>query len=396
MFEREKKYLIAAFLLCLTLPLGLFAQQEEVMTVRAIVSSGNTQQNVYAVIGQPFYRQISNDRYEIAYGVAQAQLETRADTAATCVNEPYHNDLCFDIPAEELTVGVTDYEKYESNVDALLGYDLLCKLNLSVWPIYAFSETKMFHGELPVIDGSLLKDGVDYQIVEGINVLNFFSIHGCDSVVTLNALLCPLTTTDADQNDYNTVVLDNFCWTQTNMKTTHYDNDQRTPIEKALIYKSLMHPDEVENENIYGRLYTWYSAVGIPEDSDEMLNADGFVQGICPAGWHIPAAPEVAAYSNHDAYDLRSSELWVQGAGNNSTGFTLLPAGWYLSSSRRFQEMLTDTRLWFTATNANNALVPGAINVPYHCDSPIILNPLAADAYSVRCVQDYDRATVRD
>ena len=108
-------------------------------------------------------------------------------------------------------MGVTDYEKYENNVDELLGYDLLCKLKLTVWPIFATAETKMFHGELPVIDGSLLKNGVNVQLVEGENVLNYLTVHGCDSVVTLTALLCPWLMTDADANDYNTLVMDNYC-----------------------------------------------------------------------------------------------------------------------------------------------------------------------------------------
>lgn len=184
----KKIYLLSIILCCMHIPSSLFAQS--VMTVRGVVSAGGTQNNVYAAVGQPFYEQIANGNYELSYGVAQAQLVTRDTVAETCVNVPFHNNLCFDIPAEELVVGVTDYEKYENNVDVLLGYDLLCKLNLSVWPIFATAETKMFHGELPVIDGSQLKDGEDVQLVEGVNVLNFLTVHGCDSVVTLTAPRC--------------------------------------------------------------------------------------------------------------------------------------------------------------------------------------------------------------
>lgn len=371
------------------IPSFLFAQS--VMTVRGVVSAGGTQNNVYAAVGQPFYEQIANGNYELSYGVAQAQLVTRDTVAETCVNVPFHNNLCFDIPAEELVVGVTDYEKYENNVDVLLGYDLLCKLNLSVWPIFATAETKMFHGELPVIDGSLLKDGEDVQLVEGVNVLNFLTVHGCDSVVTLTALLCPWSVTDADDTTYNTLVMDNYCWTQTNLKATHYDDDAHGTIAKALIYKSLMHPDTIENERVYGRLYTWYSAMGIPEGSSTapVLNEDGFVRGICPAGWHIPAAPEAAAFNSHDAYSLRSSNLWVSGAGYNSTGFSLLPAGWFFSTFGRYEQMLSDTRLWFATEGADGQLVPGAISVSYFCDTPSPVSPSATDAYSVRCVKDY-------
>ena len=385
----KKIYLLPIFLCCMHIPLVLFAQS--VMTVRGVVSAGGTQDNVYAAIGQPFYKQITTGNYEFSYGVAQAQLVTRDTVAETCINEPFHYEPCFDIPAEELVTGVTDYENYENNVDALLGYDLLCKLKLSVWPIFDTAETKMFHGELPVIDGSRLKDGEDVQLVEGENVLNFLSIHGCDSVVTLTALLCPWWVTDADDIDYSTVVMDNYCWTQTNMKSTHYDDDAHGIIAKALIYKSLMHPDMVENERVYGRLYTWYSAMGIPEDGSvaPVLNENGFVRGICPDGWHIPDAPEAAAFNSHDAYTLRSSDLWIFGAGNNSTGFTLLPAGRYFSTFGRYEQMLSDTYLWFTTEGADGQLVPAALYVSYYCDTPLPASPLATDAYSVRCVKDY-------
>ena len=385
----KKIYLLPIFLCCMLMPSTLFAQS--VMTVRGMVSAGGTQNNVYAAIGQPFYKQIKTGNYELSYGVAQAQLVTRDTVAETCLNEPFHNDLCFDIPADELVLGVTDYEKYENNVDELLGYDLLCKLKLTVWPIFATAETKMFHGELPVIDGSLLKNGVNVQLVEGENVLNYLTVHGCDSVVTLTALLCPWLMTDADANDYNTLVMDNYCWTQTNLKTTHYDDGAHQAVAKALVYNSSMHPDMAENELVYGRLYTWYSAVGLPEGSGSapVVNSAGFVRGICPEGWHIPAAPEAAAFNSHDAYSLRSSNLWASGAGNNSTDFTLLPAGRYFSMLNRFEQLLSDTRLWFVTEGTDGHPAPATLSVTYFCDSPVSVSPLAADAYSVRCVKDY-------
>lgn len=368
-------------LLCLLIMGTSFAQSP--MTVRATVTAGATENNVYAAIGQPFYQQIRQGGYELSYGVAQAQLVNEQLTAETCENQDVHIGY-FNIPAEELTLGTSEYEKYINHVDSLFGYDLLTHLTLSVWPIYAVTTSKMYHGEFPVIPAELIKGDEDYQIHEGENIIGFLTVHGCDSVVTLYATLCPYTVKDADSIQYSTLVLDEYCWTNRNMKTTHYMGDAHTEVTDALIYNSQLYPNTAENEAIYGRLYTWHATVG----DDQSLTADGFVQGICPDGWHIPAAPEVAALNAHSVTELRSADYWQNGAGVNTTGFSLLPAGMYNSVANRFEGLHTDTRLWYATDNGGTA-VPSVIGFSYYCDDPLPVTPTLTDAYSVRCVMDY-------
>ena len=357
-----------------------FAQS--VTTVRSFVSAGSTVNNIYAAFGQPFYEQISEGDYEFSYGVAQAQLVQQELSAETCENEDVHIGY-FDIPADALTSGVYNYELYVDHVDSLYGYDLLTKLNLSVWPVYALTTSKMYHGEYPVIPAELIKGDEDYQIHQGENIIDFLTIHGCDSVVTLYATRCPFFVKDADSIQYGTLVLDEYCWTNSNMKTTHYSGVAHDEVSNALIYNTMLHPDTVENEAIYGRLYTWHAATG-----DQTLNANGFVQGICPDGWHIPAAPEMAALNTHNASELRTSDYWAVDAGVNSTGFSLLPAGMYKSAVQRFEGLRTDTRLWYV-TNNGGTVAPAVIGYSYYCDEPMPITPTLMDAYSVRCVMDY-------
>lgn len=358
------------------------------MTVRAIVSSGGTSVNTYAVVGQPFFEQINTGSYEVAYGVAQSQLELFALADETCINEDYSGHG-FDIPASDLSEGTTSYEKYENNVYEIFGYDRLTQLDLTVWPIYAVEVSETFHGVFPIIDGSKLKDGIDYQIVEGNNIIIFLTIHGCDSVVTLHASLCPYTVTDADGNVYTTLVLDNYCWTQSNLKTTHYIGSSHIEVPKALIYS----PGENVNEDIYGRLYTWYSAVNIPENTTLIpppLDADGFVTGICPEGWHIPATPEIASLESHSSFELRSSDLWLFGTGTNSTGFTLLPAGYFKAYVNRFEDLRMATWLWKATSTSSPIYEATAYGSFFICDAIVnIVSTSASDAYSVRCVKNY-------
>jgi len=366
-------------LLC-SLACAVSAQVPE--TVYAFPMGGATQNNIYVAIGVPFYEQVDVGEYNIAFGVAQAQLVELNVEAENCDNEPY-TEHYFDI--EPLPVGVYTFENYQNSVDTLNNYDLHNKLLLTVWPTYDFTVYETFHGVYPVIDG--------HQIVDGLNELEFKSVHDCDSMVHLYASLCPYTVQDADNNLYNTLVLDRrYCWTQTNLMTTHYADANRTPVARALVYKSELNPDEAANEATFGRLYTWYSAVNVAENGNAApaVNAIGFVQGICPEGWHVPATPEIVSLLSHPSEDIKSTTLWLEPASNNNrTGFTLLPAGQFNSSAQRFEDLYTGTHLW-KAVDPSSTDNYNSIYISYFCDEPTLEHALASDAYSVRCVKDYE------
>lgn len=370
---------LAFFVLFSLLVCTVSAQVPE--TVYAFPMGGATQNNIYVAIGVPFYEQVDVGEYNIALGVAQAQLVESSVEAENCDNEPY-TEHYFDIGP--LPAGVYTFENYQNSVDTLFNYDLRNRLLLTVWPTYEVTVHETYHGEYPVIDG--------HQIVDGLNELELKSVHDCDSMVHLYASLCPFTVQDADENLYNTLVLDRYCWTQTNLMTTRYADANRTPVMRALVYKSEQNPDEVANEATFGRLYTWYSAVNVEENSDAVpaVNAAGFVQGICPEGWHVPATPEIVALLSHPSEDIKSTTLWLEPAfNNNRTGFTLLPAGQYSASAQRFENLYTGTHLW-KAVDPSSSDNYNSIYINYFCDEPTLEHALANNAYSVRCVKDYE------
>ncbi|MDY6348200.1 MAG: FISUMP domain-containing protein [Bacteroidales bacterium] len=347
-------------------------------TVWAVVAAGSTQNNTYVAIGQPFYEQIVSGGYELAYSVAQAQLMTEEITDETCDNQPYTQNN-FNISVDELSEGVKKYEQYVVNVDTLYNYDLIKRLTLTVWPTYEVYDTVMFHGDFPA------------GINEGANNLDLATVHSCDSVVHLYAMICPFTVTDGSNITYPTLVLDRYCWTQRNSQATVYDDGNATPVARALVYQSNRHPDVAANESVYGRLYTWRSAAGIAEGSPETAAAadeNGFVQGICPVGWHLPAAPEVAALNAHSAFTVKSETLWLNDPGDNSTDFTLLPSGKYNASSGRFEGLLTEGSIWLAAGTLTPDK-PALLGYSYYCDSPVPSTMFAGNAYSVRCVKNY-------
>ena len=162
------------------------------------------------------------------------------------------------------------------------------------------------------------------------------------------------TVTDYDGNIYNTVQIGTQCWTKENMRTTHYANGD--PIAEGIIYSSEIPyrytPDgNAANVTAYGYLYNWPAVMH--GDSSSNANPSG-IQGICPAGWHVPSAAEwdqlatyvnsqseflCGGYNNYIAKALASNIGWnyhnVSDACavcnnltlNNATGFSAMPAG---------------------------------------------------------------------
>ncbi len=90
----------------------------------------------------------------------------------------------------------------------------------------------------------------------------------------------------------------------------------------------------------YGRLYTWATAMGKPENecgsNHDCDLGTGYVQGICPDGWHVPSDVEwdtlidaVGGISTA-GQKLKAQTLWkaVDGIENEDAyGFSALPAG---------------------------------------------------------------------
>lgn len=382
----RKISIFALFLACFV-PLA-------VLNAQTVASCGfnagsKTLQNVSVVLGQPFDAIAAQNGYEMSEGVNQTQLVTTRLSDETCENEPYAENG-FNVPVSDLSVGTSTYEHYAQKAMAVGGYDSLTILDLTVWSVYADTSSEVFHGDLPVIDGSKLKGGVDYQIVAGENVINYLSVHGCDSVVTLYVSGCPISVTDVDGNIYNTVVLAGYCWTQSNLLALHYA-DGTTSIAKAERYD-----DSDHNLNTYGRLYSWYSAVNVPEDGSTMPTADanGYIQGVCPNGWHIPTSAEMAALRTQSAPSVRSTTLWIDphaGENTNSTLFTAVPAGMYNSSLDRYENLGTQTDWWSTNYSHNtttHTTLAHVITCAYYCDGLLENTYTAGDAVSVRCVKN--------
>jgi uncharacterized protein (TIGR02145 family) len=89
------------------------------------------------------------------------------------------------------------------------------------------------------------------------------------------------TVTDIDGNVYNTVLIGDQCWMAENLNTTR---DAAGNNITRYCYNN-----DSERCEQYGGLYTWHTLMNGQSSSNG--NPSG-VQGICPAGWHVPSDAE--------------------------------------------------------------------------------------------------------
>lgn len=94
-------------------------------------------------------------------------------------------------------------------------------------------------------------------------------------------------TVEYDGYTYKTVGIGTQLWMAENLRVT-------TDVDSSWCFN-----DEPENCEIYGRLYTWATAMGIDEKyqtqsalKDGVISDTSYNRGICPKGWHIPSDDE--------------------------------------------------------------------------------------------------------
>lgn len=193
------------------------------------------------------------------------------------------------------------------------------------------------------------------------------------------AVGCPTsnTVTDNDGNVYPTVLLGNQCWMAKNLRTTTYADNTPIPISINVQSETLPYGYVPNNDATlladYGYLYNWPAVTrGIAAEEFKL-------QGLCPAGWHVPTSAEWdtlfayvssqpeywCSYSSSIGKALAATSGWLSSsyncaignnlAANNATGFALLPTG--LNHGYGQMYFGEETRLWAasseSATEAN-------------------------------------------
>ena len=219
---------------------------------------------------------------------------------------------------------------------------------------------------------------------------------------------CPATVTDVDGNTYNTVQIGNQCWMRENLRTTRYSDGTAialgTSTSTSTAYRYC--PDNnAGNVSAYGYLYNWKAVMR--NSSSSSANPSG-VQGICPAGWHVPSDAEwdeltdyVSSQSQYQcggtsiAKALASATGWSSSSatcavgnnpsGNNATGFSALPAGRYSGVYVRFGE---EAYFWSSTDMSRKQVCYRHLDKDKANESYYYLESYGNIGYSVRCLKD--------
>ncbi len=238
---------------------------------------------------------------------------------------------------------------------------------------------------------------------------------GCDSVVTLHLTVnyssgtC-VAATDYDGNIYDVIQIGQQCWMKENLRTTHYADGTSIALGSSTSSTTAYryYPNNNgDNVSTYGYLYNWKAVMGNSVSSDSVPSG---VQGICPRGWHVPSNAEWTQLTNYVssqneyvcgnninniAKALASTTGWNDSpvdcatgnnpSTNNATDFGAMPAGNYEGTP---VPLGTFSGYWSaTQSNQSNAL-GRSINIYYSVVNS--LNKSKSNAYSVRCLRDYD------
>jgi uncharacterized protein (TIGR02145 family)/uncharacterized repeat protein (TIGR02059 family) len=207
------------------------------------------------------------------------------------------------------------------------------------------------------------------------------------------------TVTDIDGNVYYTIIIGGQTWMKENLKTTRYNDGT------DIIYTPAgdntgnycWYNDEITNKDIYGALYT-KTAV--------------YSGKLCPTGWHVPSYDGewliLKNYLTDNGYgyegsgddiakSLASGFGWVESstAGtvgynqseNNSSGFTIVPAGWRFAHTPYYYDAGYYTRLWTSSYYiGTDPAIMGLMNTSSAFNVEHWNDP--GGCFSVRCVKD--------
>lgn len=186
----------------------------------------------------------------------------------------------------------------------------------------------------------------------------FFILMACgDDSSSGASLKTGLLIDERDGQSYKTVTIGKQVWMAENL---NYKTEG-----------SFCYGDDPANCTKYGRLYVWVAAIDMPEEecgSDRDCEISGVVQGVCPAGWHLPTKDEFetlitsAGGIKTAGIKLRTASGWSYDKGEDTYGFSALPAGnrvneniygdvgdgaWFWSSSEILTHDAYCLGLWF-------------------------------------------------
>lgn len=222
----------------------------------------------------------------------------------------------------------------------------------------------------------------------------------------VNVVQCGAPFTDVrDGQMYNTVSIGTQCWMKENLNIGTMIGGSVDQTDNSVIEKYCSNND-LGNCTIYGGLYQWGEMVQYLNGASNTTSWNpvptGIVQGICPAGWHIPSDVELCILIQYldPSVVCIGGDSWsgTDGGGKmketgtlhwaspntgatNSSGFTALPAGQSI-----YNDIGLSAHFWSdTEYNYQQAWDRALSNDRADIHREV---PYKSSGFSIRCVRD--------
>ncbi|MDR0983323.1 MAG: hypothetical protein LBM07_08825, partial [Culturomica sp.] len=190
-----------------------------------------------------------------------------------------------------------------------------------------------------------------------------------------------------DSKVYPILKIGTQCWMTKNMNVgtlvtgSNYSTHSTSGIQK------LCYSNSESNCTTYGGLYNWAEAVNgekvgtgaattsTAKNIKYAVDGSGYVQGICPDGWHVPSDGEFKTLEmqlgmtesqaggtdwrgSDQGRQLKSTDLWTAYAstsGTNSSGWSGLPSGYRHTSGGAFNTVGTNGYWWSSSQSSSSS-----------------------------------------
>ncbi|HNY02346.1 MAG TPA: FISUMP domain-containing protein [Bacteroidales bacterium] len=197
---------------------------------------------------------------------------------------------------------------------------------------------------------------------------------------------------------YNTVLIGLQCWLKSNLNVGTRINGTLSQTNNGVMEK-YCYNDLESNCSIYGGLYQWAEAVQYLNSASNTSSwspvPTGFVQGICPSGWHVPTLTDwntlIAALGGESVAGGKLKEAgfthWMtpNTGATNESGFTGLPGG-MRDVNGTFVLLTQDGFFWSSTESGPTAAYD--MKLDYSSAAAALLTDLKTKGFSVRCLKN--------
>ena len=193
---------------------------------------------------------------------------------------------------------------------------------------------------------------------------------------------------------YPAVLVGTQCWLAENLRNTATATG---PINSS---SYAAYNDDPANVDAFGYLYSWYSAVGVPENDNvtaplttTTTSGETYVQGICPPNWAVPSHEDLEILKNYASGEVRrlrdmNTLYWIGGTEGVTPNYDFKSrgGGFYNSVSGQYEHLLLEADYWESSS------VPGSTEVKtlldaYYCSDMLFQTSKRTDKRSVRCIR---------